>query len=648
VELDLDFIAKTKELAKRLLPTAKGRRRIERAKKKEENRKAFFAQLELGPLEVEQAKGQKDFFHFATAHLENLAYDFYFHGLIARFIEHGESRTVAPGDYYWPSRADLIKADGEITAEYRIGDGRTLSLKERLRTEPTNLDGSFRGFFIRISPDKDAKYKQVLVPRGHLKTTFCTVGKFLWLIIRNPFLRQLLVMNSSGNSGLRVREMKAHFELNDRFREIWRSVVPDFLFDGGGNKPTGFVWKQDAFDVKKPERTEDDLGQQFLAAEMAVFGSGIATRKTSQHYPYIHYDDVVDEKVVTSKEQIEKNIQQLVESMDLSIGDTTKFFGVGTCWHYADVWQQMHDPKELGWTDLNCLIATVEDYEGEPLYPANEFLVGHPGMTKRKIHEKKTGARTSIVFPGQQLMQPVSEQDQKFPPGGWKWYREADLAENHSTVLSIDPAISTEGYADYTAYCVITVDHMGYWYVRELLRVRGIDDFEEQVYALNDRYRFDMVGVEGTGFQRTLEATLRDAHMTRGRAPIPTFRCTPSTRQSKEYRISRIIPRFNSGMILLPAGCDDELTTSHQRNAVADGFRHLIEEGERFPKSRHDDCLDALSQAIEFAWQPGEIKKKQDESPNARLHRRFSKFRARQGRRKPNRDEVLGIEGVDW
>lgn len=630
----------------------KTRRKYKRKKKREEKAKEIRSRLDvnLEDIEGERKRGLEDFFYFVQTHLQNLAYDDYFHGLLARFIEHGHSRMIPPGDYYWPSREALINSGGQVTAEYRIGDP-NIPLSDRLSQDPTNLDGSWRGYFMRVTDDEYATWKEVLVPRGHLKTTFATVGRFLWHIVREPATRQLLNMNSGPNANLRVREMKAHFERNEVFRTIYRDVIPDFLLEEGAKKPPGMNWRMNTFDVKKPDDI-DKTATHMMSAESSVFASGVGTRKTSQHYPYLNYDDLVDDDVIGTAEMLQKNVNDFVATLDLSIGDTSRYFYIGTPWHYADISQAMLDPNELGIEKLNVVIATVEDYQGIPMYPKNEHISGHPGMTRQKIKRKKTGRATRAQFSSQQLMQPVSSEEQQFPASGWKWYREADLAPVISTVISVDPAISEKARADYTVYAVISSDIQGNWYVREIVREHGISLFEEQIYALWQKYRPDMIGIEGVGFQRTLEKLLMDAALTRGRPMLPIHMCTPSTRQSKEFRISRIIPRFQAGMIFLPAGDESlPLDIDSQRHCVPDGIAALINEGERFPKGRHDDALEAVSQAIEFTYQPAEFKAR-DEEPRTmhdRVRRDIQAQLARQGRaRNRVNDPVLGTYGVDY
>ena len=63
-----------------------------------------------------------------------------------------------------------------------------------------------------------------LAPRGFGKSTLLTVARAVFEIIQDPNIRILIASKTEGFAETILREVKHHFEVNDRLRELFTGV----------------------------------------------------------------------------------------------------------------------------------------------------------------------------------------------------------------------------------------------------------------------------------------------------------------------------------------------------------------------------------------------------------------------------------------
>lgn len=145
--------------------------------------------------------------------------------------------------------------------------------------------------------------------------------------------------------------------------------------------------------------------------------------------------------------------------------------------------------------------------------------------------------------------------------------------------IGVDLAISETSRSDYSVFIVGGMDDEGRLYivdlVRERLDAKGIVD---TLFTLNQRYDPDMVAIEGSLIEKSLgpfiyeEMGKRDKYF-----PITTL--TPT--KDKETRARSIQGRMRAGGVFF----DKE----------REWYSDLEQEMLQFPKSRHDDQVDAIA-----------------------------------------------------
>lgn len=201
-------------------------------------------------------------------------------------------------------------------------------------------------------------------------------------------------------------------------------------------------------------------------------------------------------------------------------------------------------------------------------------------------------------FSNQYLNITVPDADQDFKQA---WVRYYDLIPPDTyTFAFIDPAISLNDGADYTATVIVHVDADKNWYV-SLAQRRRITATETVRWAfdLYSQFRPQVLGFEEVAYQEALKHFIGEEMLRRDQIiPIKGLKRARFTTEgskrsdnSKGARIRSLIPRFEFGKIYLSQGLDD-----------------LLIEYKSFPRGAHDDLLDALASIEEIVFYPDKPK----------------------------------------
>ncbi len=224
--------------------------------------------------------------------------------------------------------------------------------------------------------------------------------------------------------------------------------------------------------------------------------------------------------------------------------------------------------------------------DGTLLFPeklSGQFLAG-----QRKL-------QGSYIFAHQYQNEIIPGDLQDFKPE-WLKYFDA-LPQRKNTFAFIDPAISLEKHADYTAVVVIDVSEDGTWYLKVAKRMRiTATQTIKLVFDINRIFKPNHIGIEIVAYQEALMHFL-DAEMRRTGVVLPVQGIKRSPDKSKMMRIRSLVPRFEWGRILIKPGLTD-----------------FEDEYSKFPKGSYVDILDALS-SLEETAHPIEPEKRGDNVP---------------------------------
>lgn len=154
------------------------------------------------------------------------------------------------------------------------------------------LEQGAHGALCQFMTVESSNRRMVLMPRGFLKTTICTISDSIRLTLCDPNIRILIQNEVLENAVLMLAEIRQHWEKTPLLRFLFPELVPP-AFRG-----QGVDWSQDHASVV---RTKVDRVSTYTAS-----GSGGSPQ--SRHFEVIKNDDLIGEKARTSQAEMGRAI----------------------------------------------------------------------------------------------------------------------------------------------------------------------------------------------------------------------------------------------------------------------------------------------------------------------------------------------------
>ncbi len=220
-------------------------------------------------------------------------------------------------DFVYPAwKADLY--GNPVTAE-------VAAVREMCRTNLKYLAKEFLGMTkwddnlhddLASYLEKSGKYKLILIPRGHLKSSLVTVAWVIQQLLRNPDTR-ILIRNAVWDQSRRfLGQIQGYLE---------DSKLP--LIFGAFTSPKA-IWTKEELEIRQ---------RKIKKASPSIMTAGIETSLTGLHFDIIVDDDLVNDKNTSTKEQIQKVIDVYNDSFNLLDRGGTHVV-VGTRWNVRDLY----------------------------------------------------------------------------------------------------------------------------------------------------------------------------------------------------------------------------------------------------------------------------------------------------------------------
>jgi len=520
---------------------------------------------------------------------------------------------------YW-AFLDLIKFRGGTKAFSAIHK----ELSEFL-TIPQRLE-SFTG-------ENDPRRRLILMPRGHLKSTLCSVGYVLWRIYRNPNIRVVVGTADKKLSLAFVGELKQYLEDEELQERVWNNrphlkgrLIP--LMDTAAKKRRDrklemeefteaqdkkIVWRGDAIQVLRPD----------IMKEPTVLAASVGTVITGLHFDIGILDDIVTFKNTTTPVLMEKTLTW-VRDLD-SIIDPAKEVTIGTGKNAVTEWvgdeavvlgTRYAKGDYYGYL-LHEVDATEEfgdDTDQYMLFSRNIYVNGTDDsdgyiwperFNANVIAKIKARLRSPKKFASQYLNRILADEDTVL--------RKEHIQYIHSTaieiqtnitlirfkdlvtpvvvrpVLVVDPAISQAKKADNTCLMVGGLDHERNLYILDCKVGKFTPNQTVQhILDLTEKWKLHSVTIENVGFQASLNYSLRDAMRAKNRTIV--------IREWRPQHMGKKVERITAAL--------EPIFTNHKIHMMTwlAQVPQLMEEIEFFGASGiKDDTLDAMSIVVETA-----------------------------------------------
>jgi len=419
----------------------------------------------------------------------------------------------------------------------------------------------------------NVKKKQLLIelPRGTFKSSIVTIGYSLWKIANNPNIRILIVNATYPMVTKFISQTQDNLKKNPRILQIYGELAKD-----------AEIWNENTIKLK--------TDKSFETKEPTVFGYGMTGNLVSTHFDLIILDDLVNWDNTTTRDQIQKVISFYRTTLDL-LEPKGELIIIGTPYNYSDLYSWIEDPENniLDKFAVFKKAAYEGDWkEGNLLFPER--------LSWNRLEELRVLEGPSH-WSSQYMLEPVLDEDAIFKYD-FKYYEEEDLkGVEVLTFMTVDPAISASKDADKTAFVVISVDKENNWYIRDIRTGRyGVMELIRELFYMDEKWKPISIGIEVVAYQKALSTFIQE-EVKRGRkAPLPIKELKPETSRTtglsepKQYRIQSLEPRYASGKIY-------HLKTLRETADLEDQLR-------RFPRTPHDDIIDALAYMEQLAFQP--------------------------------------------
>lgn len=420
--------------------------------------------------------------------------------------------------------------------------------------------------------DNTKKKKLILIPRGHLKSTLITIGYSVQQIVKNPNIR-ILILNATWQMSVDfLTEIKRHLTSNEEILKMYGQL---------GENPE--EWSQDRITLRR-----SDMGIK----GPTVWATGIDSNLVGSHPDMIIFDDVVNRDNTSSRDQVEKVILRYKDALDL-LEPGGQLIIIGTRWNETDLYSWLMDKDNNISSSYDIQIKKA--YTGD-LLSGNDFQALWP--EKFSLSELQTRLREKgwYEFSAQYRNDPIPSEDSDFKRN---WFRYYDLEEykaaNMRTVISVDPAISLEKEADYTAMVTVGIDQFTNIFIKDIVRKKmKPNEIIDSLFYLNELWHPQMIILETVAYQKALAYAIRDA-MNQRRRFLPIVEIKQQDK-SKDQRIRGLQPLYMNTKIY------------HRKEHLITPY--FEEELLTFPRGKHDDMIDALSMALDYLIAPKVQKKR--------------------------------------
>lgn len=409
-----------------------------------------------------------------------------------------------------------------------------------------------------------SRFKLILQPRGHFKTSLCTISRTLQKIVTNPEERILIVNESSGNSEHFLNTIKAHVETNRIFRALYPESCPK--------------------DTKKIRwsASELDFPRSGSYPEPTVTGLGMTSALTSQHFTHLCIDDPISEEAAKSEKVMHDAITRIDKVISLMVKPEVDSFDlIGTPWALHDVYSYFQ--SAYGGKLARFIRGAIED--DQPIFP--ELISLETLAQARRNMGEYMFSCLYMCNPRNADVQDFNIDDLRF----WHYIEEGEYivlsdpagiqdkvvaTSSLDISVTVDLAAAEKITSDRNAIVTVGVTPSGDAIILDAWGKRCSPlEVIQKLFELQKRYHPRVVGIEDVAYQKAFK------HFVKAEADREGIylNVRPITAKGKkELRIRGLQPILATGHLYA-------LPTQHL----------LRNEMSEFPLGQFDDVLDALS-----------------------------------------------------
>lgn len=335
--------------------------------------------------------------------------------------------------------------------------------------------------------------RMVLMPRGHLKTTVCTISDSIRLALKNPCVRILIQNEVLDNAADMLSELKGHWtKEGGMLPMLFPELVPPQLFGRGSD------WSKEASSIVRP--------RHYKESTWTASGSGGSPQ--SKHFNFIKNDDLIGEKHKESELEMARAIRwsnSMEPLLDAPAYETIDYYGTRKT--MSDVYAHRIELE-----GANLAVFVREPIEGGesifplkyPLWKLEDIMVKTPELWAHDYMNNPIGKGGLDWGKGYLRMFEIRGDKVVFEHNitGELVYWKLDELD---VVITADPNSGKLLGTDKAAICVHGVSPEEQIFVLDSWSARvSPDGFQDMLMEKSKRWRPRVVGIEEAGQQTSL------------------------------------------------------------------------------------------------------------------------------------------------
>jgi len=402
------------------------------------------------------------------------------------------------------------------------------------------------------------RIKMILVPRNCFKTTFFTVGQTLQEIAADRNSKILISNATLKNAQNFLSEIKEHLRKNKTYQLLYEGKTP--FYD------PKLKWNEDEIIVG---------GRTINSQTPTVTAIGVGGNLVSQHYDKIINDDLVNLENSSTKLQANKVIDWWKKSHSLLNPDGEMLI-LGTRWSYYELYSYIQDHPQLK-NEVDMFIKSIYNEDGSMYFPER--------FDDAKVEELKM-LHGSYSFSAFYLNDPIDDDKAIIKESHLRYYVKPPGVLNVFAVS--DPAMSQGADSDFSTITVVGIDWENNWYILKYYREKLLtNDFINRLFDVKHEWNPITTSIELVSQAQGLLDPIHNEEERRNEY-LNLFEIKVRNEYTKQIRIRSVLqPRFERGKIFIKEDMVD-----------------LKDEILRFPKAKHDDIIDPLTDIETIGFAP--------------------------------------------
>lgn len=425
----------------------------------------------------------------------------------------------------------------------------------------------------------DHPFVAVAAPRGHAKSTAGTLSYGLAELLFRNSRYLVIVSDTEAQATMFVQNMKQSLGENDTLINLF------------GLK------KDDKGKVVFLKDTESDIIVELSDGHtFRVTGKGAEQKLRGMLWnglrpDLVIIDDLENDELVMNKDRRDKLKRWFRGALIPMLSRKGKMRMWGTILHMDSILENLMPQETDKWIKRDTLRTWTENPR-KTMWKSIKFRAHSPDFSQilwperfskdklKMIREEYTQAGMADVYSCEYLNYPIDDSVAYFKRADFLSEREEDKLLRLHYYITADLAVSTEEKADYSVFVVCGVDENRILHVKEVIRER-LDALEivELLFALQERYKPEAIGMEKMLITMTLGPFLREESMKRNKFPL--FVPLSHGNKDKVQRARNMQARMRARTVKF--------------DKTSEWYPLLEDELTKFPRGVKDDQVDAMA-----------------------------------------------------